>query len=102
MVKIRMRFHDPSEFNFDTSRFKEANVGAVICGNASDLDGNPTSRVIHFVRDTDYGCEMRSLFWRFKAPDMAGAATLAHCIAENAHLAYFLPDLYAKETAGKV
>ena len=99
-VKVRMRFHEPSEFHFDTSRFKEANVGAVICGKASDLEGNPTSRLIHFVRDTDYGCEMRTLIWRFNnPPEVAGVGTISHCIAENAYLADFLPDLYAKETA---
>ena len=55
----------------------------------------------HFLRDTDYGCEMRSRFWLFEVPDMAGAGIMHHCIEEMGTLADFLPDLYMQETAGK-
>src|SRR4030042_2987510 len=54
--------------------------------------------LIHFVRDTDYGCEMRSQFWLFDAPDEFGRHLMTHCIQEMGNLAGLLPDLYAKET----
>jgi len=100
LLRIRIQFHDPAEF-FDTSRFKEAKVGGVICAYAYNLEGVPDGRVIHFIRDTDYGCEMRSRFWLFQAPDIAGLGLMMHCMEEMGNLADFLPDLYARESAKK-
>jgi len=100
LLKARIQFRDPAEF-FDTSRFKEAKVGAVICANAYDLEEVPHGRIIHFVRDTDFGCEMRSRFWLFQAPDVAGMGLMVHCIEEMGNLADFLPELYARENASK-
>jgi hypothetical protein len=100
LLKARIQFHDPAEF-FDTSRFKAAKVGAVICANVYDLEEAPHGRLIHFVRDTDSGCEMRSRFWLFQAPDVAGLGLMVHCIEEMGNLADFLPELYAEENAGK-
>jgi hypothetical protein len=100
VLKARIQFYDPSEI-FDTSRFKEAKVGAVIYANAFDTQDVPHGRIIHFVRDTDFGCEMRSRFWLFHVPDIAGMGLMMHCIGEMGNLADFLPALYAKETGGK-
>ena len=85
--------------HFDTSTFAEARVGAVICGNAQRPDGTPDGRVIHFIQDTDFGCEMRSRFWLYDAPDVAGPGVMAHCLTEMGTMADFLPDLYGKETS---
>ena len=74
----------------------------------------------HFVRDTDYGCEMRSRFWlgmietaiptsRCRRPDRAQMrdadvnAEFArrlhqHCVEEMGYLAEFLPALYRRVT----
>jgi hypothetical protein len=101
LVKLRITFREPSEF-FDTSRFKEARVGAVICGNVGLLEEKgQIGNLMHFVRDTDYGCEMRSRFWLFDAPDKLGAGLMQHCIEEMGNLADLLPDLYKKETSKK-
>ena len=100
LLKARIQFRAPAEF-FDTSRFKEAKVGAVICANAYDLEEVPHGRIIHFVRDTDFGCEMRSRFWLFQASDVAGMGLMVHCIEEMGNLADFLPELYARENACK-
>ena len=99
VLKVMINFHDPAEI-FDTSRFAEANVGAVTFGRASDPEGNPHGMVVHFVQDTDFGCIMRSRFWLFEVPDFAGLGLMMHCMEEMGHLADFLPDLYARETAG--
>ncbi len=100
VLKFRIQFHDPSQF-FDTSRFKEANVGSVICGSSYSPEGAAYGRGIHLLRDTDFGCEMRSRFWLFEVPDVAGLGLMMHCMEEMGNLADFLPDLYVKETAGK-
>jgi hypothetical protein len=53
LYKLRIDFHEPSE-TFDGERYKAS----------GDLDAPvDTGRMCHFVRNTDYGCEMRSRFW---------------------------------------
>lgn len=99
VLKARIQFYDPSKV-FDTSKFKEAKVGAAICAIAYENEV-PHGQLIHFVRDTDFGCEMRSRFWLFHVPDIAGMGLITHCIEEMGNLADLLPDLYARETAKK-
>ena len=125
-MKLKITFHEPSEY-FDTSRFAEANVSAVVCGRVGFLD-KPLdfAHVIHFVRDTDEGCEMRSRFWsgdiRFRLPvigpalscvantplmrkrlvkEQIGRDLTIHCAEEMNRLAGFLPELYHKMTDQK-
>ena len=77
--------------------------------------------LIHLIRETDDGCEMRSRFWlgnvsieglaasgivnrmansRFVAKQASslemGRDLIVHCGMEMNHLASFLPDLYAE------
>ena len=74
----------------------------------------------HFVRDTDYGCEMRSRFWlgmiahrdptiTFRKPQVRAmrAENLnrefarrlhQHCVEEMGYLAEILPVLYRRVT----
>jgi hypothetical protein len=84
------------------------------------------AHVIHFVRDTDEGCEMRSRFWsgdikfrnqlvgplldrilntRFMrkklVKDELGRDLTIHCAEEMNRLAGFLPELYHKMTDPK-
>ena len=92
-LKARIHFHDPAEI-LDTSKFKEAQVGAAICANVYDLEKTPQCRFIHLVRDTHFGCEMRSRFWLFHASDKDASRTMRHCMEEMGRLADFLPDLY--------
>ena len=101
LVKLKITFHEPSEY-FDTSRFHEARVTAAVCGRVGLLEEDKQlGYLIHFVRDTDYGCEMRSRFWLFEATDEFGGALMTHCLEEMGYLADLLPDLYAKETASQ-
>jgi hypothetical protein len=62
LFKLRINFPDPAEI-FDSSRYRDSGVIAV-CACTGDLE-HPVNfgRMTHFVRDTDYGCEMRSRFW---------------------------------------
>ena len=114
LQKLRIRFRDPSEL-LDTSRFAEAGVSGVICARTGLLEASVwMGHLIHFCRDTDDGCEMRSRFWlgdvdppdiaptreaRIELfPDKTGQALLQHCIEEMRSLAGFLPDLYKRES----
>ena len=95
-IKLNIYFHEPSEF-LDRSKLEEAGDVTVICANAYNLEKVPLGRIIHFVRDTDYGCEMRSRFWLFKASESGCMELMQHCMEEMGNLADFLPDFYARE-----
>jgi len=95
--KVRIEFLDPTQF-FDVTRFHEANVEAVFCAKAYTLEGKLHGIIIHLIRKTGYGCEMRSRFWLFDASEEAGLGLMQHCIEEMGNLADMLPDLYARET----
>jgi len=113
-------FSEASEF-FEVSRFDEANVSTAICGVVG-YQNSPLAfgMLIHLIRETEEGCEMRSRFWlgkveiqglptrgvvnkiassRFVAqhavPDELGRDMVVHCAMEMNHLAGFLPALYA-------
>jgi len=100
IMKGKAYFRDPSEF-FDTTRFKEANVGAAICADALTDKDEHFGNLIHFARDTTFGCEMRSRFWLSNTDSKGGAAVMKHCYEEMGYLADMLPDLYEKETLRK-
>lgn len=120
LLDITITFSEASEV-LDVSRFAAAGVGTAICG----VVGHPKLPVafgllIHLIRETEDGCEMRSRFWlgRIEFERVPGAGILnrltssrfvakravrieqgrdlvVHCAAEMNHLASFLPDLYA-------
>ena len=117
---ITITFAEPAAY-FDTTRFESARVPTVICGSVS-LQKFPLQigTLIHLIRETDDGCEMRSRFWlgrprlnklaegnpvnkllasrfiaRQAAPLSLGRDMVVHCAMEMHHLASFLPDLYA-------
>jgi len=124
--KLRIEFRDPSEY-LDTSRFEEANVSAAVCARPGYLDKPlKIAHMIHFVRDTDDGCEMRSRFWSGDIeimipilgpilgyimntrtmrnrvlPGFLGEALLVHCAEEMNHMTKFLPELFYKMTGEK-
>ena len=113
LAKLKIHFRDPAEY-LDTSRFASAGVTAAVCARVGMLDAPVwTGHLIHLVRDTDYGCEIRSRFWLgdvepadptfdrearlLLIPDRLGAGLLKHCHEEMSYLAGFLPDLYARK-----
>ena len=94
VIQLRIHYHDPCEF-LDMAKLEKARAGAVICANIYDFQKVPQGRVIHIIRDLDFGCEMRSRFWLFKASEAESRALMEHCIEEMGNLADFLPDLFA-------
>jgi DAPG hydrolase PhiG domain len=60
--KLRIKFRHPHEM-FDPDGY-DAVDGIAVCGTPGSLE-KPINlgQMCHFVRNTDYGCEMRSRFW---------------------------------------
>jgi hypothetical protein len=120
LLDIVITWAEPSSL-LDVSRFQASGVGTAICGTVS----HPSwplgfGLIIHQIRETEDGCEMRSRFWLGKLElqgvpaagllnKVAGSRFVAkrafslaqgrdmvvHCAVEMNHLASFLPDLYA-------
>ncbi len=124
---ISIAFRSPGENHLDESKFKQANVTTAVCARVGFF-GKPVdfARLIHLIRETEQGCEMRSRFWlgdvelrslskkslvnrilgsRAVAKRAAAQAMardlLVHCAMEMQHLAGFLPDLYRDYHAGE-
>ena len=100
LAKVQIKFHDPAEI-FDTSKFKAANISAVIYAIVLKDNGQLDGHMIHSCRDTEYGCDMRSRFWFSEAPDAVGLGVMTHHLEEMGNLAEFLPGLYHRETGGE-
>ena len=119
-LPISIAFHSPADSHLDESKFEQARVQTAVCARIGFTTSNLNfSRVIHLIRETDRGCEMRSRFWlgdvalralpersavnrmlgsRFVASRAGkleiGRDLLVHCSMEMNHLASFLPNLY--------
>ena len=117
--KLRIHFRDPHEV-FDPARY-DAVDGIAICGRPGSLE-KPINlgHMCHFVRNTDYGAEMRSRFWLGEVhsqnldetlPDEVIQAVRSgalsdgfckdlhqHAIEEMGYLADLLPVLYRQVT----
>jgi len=96
VMKIRIHFHDPSEF-FDISKFENRNANTAICAYVYDLDKVLLGRLNHYIRDTDFGCEMRSRYWLIKSHETEAMWVMQHCLEEMGNLSLFLQNLYEME-----
>jgi hypothetical protein len=64
LVRISIRFVDPAELGFDTSRFAAADIVGHACAEVSLL--RPDLRLttmVHLARRTENGMELRSRYW---------------------------------------
>ena len=119
LYKLRINFHEPVEL-FDPQRYHQSGAMAV-CARIGDLT-HPVNfaRMTHFVRNTDYGCEMRSRFWLGLIESRDASVTLSedqiralresnvneelarrlhqHATEEMGYLAELLPTLYRRVT----
>ena len=121
LLSLTIRFVAPANMGLDENRLKRQGEVA-ICARGG-IAGTPmeTGWLIHHLRPTQNGCEMRSRFWlggnnvRPRGMDNAigkllgrvaanfnplkanqGADLLVHCAQEMNHLAGILPALYKK------
>ena len=95
--RMAISFHDPGEIGLQHDALEAAGYGTVICATTLDSDhGHPLARLVHAVRRTPTGSEMRSRFiCEPDTPEFIGTALLDHCWTEMTHLASFLPRVYA-------
>lgn len=121
--RLAIQFREPREFGFDESSFEEARIGTAVCARTGFSD-RPVDAgyLIHLIRETNEGCEMRSRFWigevHLRAlpdenvidgllnrralrnrilPSRVARDLFIHCAEEMNHLASFLPQLFAQE-----
>ena len=118
---ICISFCDPRVLFGANADLCRGGTSAVVCGRVA-RQKVPISFgwLVHQLRETSYGCEMRSRFWlgramvtgsreqdprnwllrtrlfeRLTMPATLGRDMLTHCAMEMNHLASFLPELYA-------
>lgn len=121
LARATIRFVPPSEVGLDEAALADPTRQTAICARIGSSD-RPVDIgwLIHQVRATPDGAEMRSRFWlggrhtrarstnpvvgrvlpkvanRVAGPNASGAVDLlVHCAQEMRHLAGFLPDLHA-------
>ena len=122
--RLAIQFRSPREFGLDEDSFKDAGISTAICARVGFSDRQiDTGYLIHLIRETTTGCEMRSRFWLGEAhlrslpegnpidqllatpflrkrmmPKGLARNLLIHCAEEMNHLASFLPALFEQET----
>ncbi|MCP5067686.1 MAG: hypothetical protein GY946_14085 [bacterium] len=122
--RLAISFCEPRDFGLAEDSFKDAGISTAVCARVGFSDRPVDSGyLIHLIRETPEGCEMRSRFWvgevhirslpernsidrllatrfarRFVIPSRLGRDLLVHCAEEMNHLASFLPALFAEET----
>jgi hypothetical protein len=125
--RYAIQFLPPGELGFDPQTLDDSSQATAVCARAglADLPLN-AGYLVHYVRAVQGGSEMRSYFWvggpyaaaraggRFGSLAVALArnfvrqgeadarALFTHCAEEMAHLATFLPALYAEQATGPV
>lgn len=99
-VPVKLTFVHPTAVGFDPEKLKDFK-GTIVCTPGPAV-------MVHFIRPTERGCELRTRFWMGYAPTdkglvhipdfpanvMMGRALLYHNAKEFAHLAKILPRVY--------
>ena len=124
VYRLAIAFRHPRDLGLDQDAFKDAGVSTAICARVGFSDRPIDSGyLIHLIRDTSNGCEMRSRFWlgdvhlrflwernlldrvlgnplvrRRMLPGRLGRDLFIHCAEEMNHLASFLPALFEQES----
>jgi len=123
--RLAISFQEPRDFGLDVDSFEAAGISTAVCARVGFSDKPIDSGyLIHLIRETSEGCEMRSRFWMGEShlrllpkgnpidrlleapfirklimPGGIARHLLIHCVEEMNHLASFLPDLFAEETS---
>ena len=119
LYKLKVSFRDPHEV-FDPAGY-DALDGIAVCARPGSLE-QPIrlGHMCHFVRNTDYGCEMRTRFWFGDVQSQVEGETLPeevrqavraealtdeflrrlhqHAVEEMGYLADLLPVMYRQVT----
>ena len=101
-VDVRLTFLPPEKVGFSPEKLREFK-GTIVCTGGMSI-------MVHFIRPTENGCELRTRFWigysavegkvakmpGFTADPRMGTAFLLHNVKEFTHLAEILPGVYAE------
>jgi len=98
---LQITFVNPEQFGLDNSKLGD-NQWAM-CANVKS-GKHTVSQMVHFIRETENGVEMRSRFWvGNELPWIARKVAISeeqlyelahHCLTEYTQLASFLPEVY--------
>ena len=92
LLNFKVILEDPSLY-FDVSKIQESGVSVVYCGRSFLPDGTPDAHIIRVVRDTAYGCEMRSRYWIDGDTEEGAKDRLENCLSDMGDLADSLETL---------
>src|SRR5262245_61053085 len=100
IINLALTFIDPGEIGIPYDLLEKSGYRTAVVGMGHDSStGVFFNSLVHAVRRTPYGCELRSRFFFPAGSDGAiGKALIDHCSIEMRHLASFLPHLYASIT----
>jgi len=85
-LNLRLVLYEASEY-FDMEKIEKSGVSAVICGRTLLPDDRISGHVIHVLRDTEYGCIIRSRYWFNDCHLEQGPGRLNAYIADMGYLA---------------
>ncbi len=91
-VPMRIQFFDPMEI-FTKEQFEEAGISGGVTAEITS-EGEKLGIVIHLIRDTFYGADIRTRLILEMGGMELGLNTNKHNIQEMIELSTFLPNLY--------
>ncbi len=92
LVPMRIAFFDPLEI-FTQEQFDEAGISGGVCAEVTS-EGTKLCTLIHLIRDTFYGADIRTRTIMEMSDIEMGLSTNKHNIEEMINLTQFLPTLY--------
>jgi hypothetical protein len=97
LSRLAITFHSPSDLGLTDDVLAAGGFGTAICAVTTDSDhGHQLANLVHAVRRTETGSEMKSRFvFGPGTPDFLAGPMIDHCWTEMTHLARFLPQLFA-------
>ena len=100
LSRLAITFHEPGSIGLSGEVLENSGYGTAIVAEVTDRDsGKHLCHLVHVLRRTVYGCEMRSRFYFTDGtPEVMGPWMLDHCATEMRHLASLLPTLYSTIT----
>jgi len=92
LTNKKVEFVNPVKY-FDKSSLNQDGVRVVMCVDEYFADGSNAGHVIHMVRNTVFGCEMRSHFWINNCNEEEARTRMEHCYEDMGGLADYLRTL---------
>jgi len=101
--KFKIKYENPANY-FDTSRFAEYKIKGVICGKLFFPDGSLEGNIVHLIRDTSYGCEIRTRLWTYDLSEENAKLHIERFLAINSlsdllKKSFENPDLISDKTS---